>query len=267
MIAAAIAKIEELVAAKMPRVFARDGALPDTAWVVRDGELEFVPLASQTDHLLKNLESLGSIVSTLDHDGLSIWIEAEWTKDPVTVHVVNVNQPLSTICLEMTREPAYAAMAALEVRWPRFSQHELVRFVRHDLARIESMQALLPLFRRIDWSSQNSGTSEIIHGKETLGRAVVAAVNSIGEIPERILIDIPVIRGMPTLHRLAITIDIDVATQQIGLAPIPGDCHAAMMEAAVNLRGRLEDCCELQDRVYIGRPTFNCQGLADRADG
>ncbi len=144
MIAEAIAKIEQLAAAaNMPKLVAKEGALPDTAYVIRNGIMEFVPLAAQTDHRLTSLESLESIVSTLDHDGLSLWIEAEWTEDPVTVHVVEADRPMSAIRLMARREPAFATMAALERKRPLLSQPDLIRFVRHELAGVEQFQALL----------------------------------------------------------------------------------------------------------------------------
>lgn len=93
---------------------------------------------------------------------------------------------------------------------PVMNPKELLRVLRHDFA--GSADFLIPKVRKVDFSRTSTGSSEVRHGSESLGRKVEAAVQGAEDIPERFTVEVPVYgnHGLVALTTTSVTFGITI---------------------------------------------------------
>lgn len=87
-----------------------------------------------------------------------------------------------------------------------------VRFIRFDLHGVGA-DGLVAALRKVDFTRKGTGASSVEHGRESLGKSVEMAVQQADQIPESILVDLPVfatdgLRGIKASVRVGLYLDV-----------------------------------------------------------
>jgi hypothetical protein len=132
-------------------------------------------------------------------------------------------------------------------------QRAFVRLLRHDLG---MAQPTVNAFRRLDWKTAVEATGEVVHGRDRMGREINAQVIQAAELPEDLMVSVPVYReaGERQPVSLRCDVEIDAARQTLQLSPIPGEIENAIDDAQRSIRERLGDVGPAVKAVYYGRP-------------
>lgn len=111
------------------------------------------------------------------------------------------------------------------------AQDELVRLLRIVFRGCLSDNRLLALIREIKWAIDTGGGNSVQHGRESMGKQIVATVQGVDAIPEETSITIPVFDNHTFRAKIDVAIDINVRNQTFALIPFPQELHNAMESA------------------------------------
>lgn len=139
----------------------------------------------------------------------------------------------------------------------KFDQRGLITFLKRDLAGATS-DAIIATFRGISFRRSDAGTGAVSHGGESLGRSVESAVEGTGEIPERLLVEVPIYANLGLRVRRQISLDLEVDSREatFTLAVLPDEIVTAIQKMQDQIKAML---CELigEDdsvRIFFGSP-------------
>ncbi len=112
-----------------------------------------------------------------------------------------------------------------------FAPKDAVKFLRYTLHGT-GIEGVVQALRRIDFSRTSGGTSDVRHGKETLGRAVEAAVQQADSVPEEFVVSTPVYTNAGLREatvRVKVSIYLEVMSQAIELGTMPDELEASQV--------------------------------------
>lgn len=133
------------------------------------------------------------------------------------------------------------------------TQSDLVRLLRITLKGCVTADNLLPIVRQVKFDSSDGGVSTVEHGRQSMGRQVMAAVTGADIVPEETTLIVPVFENHGYAARIECAIEIDPATRTFKLTPYPLQVKAAMDGAMADLDELFSDVDELPP-VYRGKP-------------
>ena len=111
-------------------------------------------------------------------------------------------------------------------------------FVRTLRLKLGQPAELVGRFRKLDFAAGRSGAATILHGKESLGREVYAAVNAPEALPDVLNVSVRVtdVPGANALETIRVGLEIDAQREEFFLCPLPGELEAAVdrMHAALH---------------------------------
>jgi len=206
-------------------------------------------------HRVATLDDLAAAVAEYAMgDAAEIWVDVGRV-----VGLIDSHRFTRTIQLPLTWSEPYKTILALESHQPK-TQAAIVWLLRHSLAGCVS-EDLLPIFRGLRFGQKTDGTARIDHGKETLGRAVDAAVVSTTEaaIPERITAAVPIFQnpGLRAAQEIPLTVEIHTATEQLSISPLPDACQIAADRAVADVAEQLVELAAGRWPVYRGTLNYD----------
>jgi hypothetical protein len=139
---------------------------------------------------------------------------------------------------------------------PRLNQAGIIRLLRHDLAGAVPGD-LVPLFRKLDFKRRSDGTTNLQHGRESLGRSVEAEVSGTAELPELITADVRVYGSVGLIWKKSIrlTLDVDATNEVFYLAPEPDALEAAIQSTQADIANSLSaNLTDDPPRIFYGEP-------------
>lgn len=137
-------------------------------------------------------------------------------------------------------EPSRAMKALVAIGAPT-DQKKLIAFLREELADCIEPR-FLAIVRRLDFTRRNDGKSHVIHGRESLGKEVEAAVQSSeGELPEGVLVTLPAWTdiGFNSVIQLRCAVSVDPVSEKIWIRPMGEELEMNMCELRNKLRAFL----------------------------
>lgn len=150
--------------------------------------------------------------------------------------------------LNATRE--YGAL--LEASAGRqYEQAEFIRLLRVDLG--IAAPELLGVLRNVKWRRNAEGSSELQHGRESLGRSVDAEVTGTSEIPEELTFEVQMVEQLKHQVTIEAAIEILVESQTFRLTPLAGQRRRVFDETMAALDEELRQWCTFSD-IFCGRP-------------
>lgn len=206
--------------------------------------------------LVRKVTTLDSIASIIRHEGARqpiIVQEGDAEGSIVSLSQVYVSESGVTVVLDETDRtervtmdfafsPQFQALKRLE---QPTNQKALVTALRSALYGCCGYIDIVNVVRKIQFNRTSDGKTTVEHGRESLGRSVEKAVQSMGgEIPEELtfvvsLFSVP--SDVPTRIELRYAIDIDVDNENIKLVPI-GDIETRERQRVINdIAERLDD--------------------------
>jgi len=120
------------------------------------------------------------------------------------------------------------------------NQADLVKLLRLKL----DLPDLAAQFRRLDWAKSDGGRAEIQHGKESLGREILAEIQGVDQLPEEFRVEIPLYQEQgerDQVYLIRIAIDIDTVNRLFLLAPFPGELESAADHHQADIDRRLRE--------------------------
>ncbi|MDD4888299.1 MAG: hypothetical protein PHU85_00070 [Phycisphaerae bacterium] len=138
----------------------------------------------------------------------------------------------------------------------RLNQVGIIRLLRHDLVGAVPGD-LVPLFRKLDFKRRSDGTTNIQHGRESLGRSVEAEVSGTADLPELITADIRVYRSVGIIWKKSVrmTLDVDPANEVFYLCPEPDALEAAIQSTQDDIANTLSaGLVDDPPRIFYGEP-------------
>lgn len=124
----------------------------------------------------------------------------------------------------------------------RFDQPEMIRALRVNLPGAEKRAELIAAIRSLKWRTSTSGTADLQHGNESLGKTVENEVTGAGTIPELVTVSTAVFSN-PGEEKNEVTIgcdlEIDAPKQKFLFRPLPDELRAAKAKAVEDIRARI----------------------------
>ena len=209
----------QAVLAYGPHVHTVEGG--ESELIVISGEVTSKePLPNRRQHQFASVEALKSAIGRWC-DGGTVWHNEE----RVVVVFDDLNRRDVGV-LPLRRSPQFYLLEKLGK--DGLDHRTFIRTLRHDLA-YTGVEGLLSLVRKVEFKRHNDGRSDIGHGKESLGRAVEAAVTTTDELPEEVDLSVPLYEteGCAANESVRCSLDIDISTERFSLVPLPGQLSAS----------------------------------------
>lgn len=171
------------------------------------------------------------------------WIKTRsvvWHEEGEVVLVIDDEDRHDTIRFFLTRTIQAGKLFELANRLQWFDQLAFVRMLRLDL-RVDP--TIVGKFRRLDWSQGTTASQEAMHGRDRLGKQIQAEVRGIDELPEEIVVRVPLYRepAEDTLYDVLVLVEIDTTNNRLALIPAPGELDHVVQTHQMGIRQRLED--------------------------
>lgn len=175
-----------------------------------------------------------------------------WHDTIGVVLVINDTDRCDTVTFPLTLSERFRKLQKLAAEKPAMQQDRFVKLLRLELG-VDPL--IIAKFRKLDWEAGDKGTSDVRHGDTRLAKSVIAKVQGIEELPEELVISVPVYQqtGERDLYDVRCDIEIDARNQQFQLVPKPDELERVLDLAQASIRERLSDELKGVD-VYYGRP-------------
>lgn len=178
-----------------------------------------------------------------------------WISGEAVVLITDDGDRRDKVTLPLVKSSQFARIIALGVD-PELEQAELLRTLRVDLSGAINRGDVIATVRKLKWRTGASGTSEITHGGESMGRQIEAEVTGAGDIPESLVVSCPIYRN-PGERDYTFTIGMDLEIvpqdQTFRLRPMPDEIERVTEAALAGIRERLETA--LGDvAIFYGTP-------------
>lgn len=162
------------------------------------------------------------------------------------------DEPLrrSRVTLKLTPAPQWKTLEKFREA-VSLDQSQLVRLLRHDLAKCVDASVLLA-FRSVSFEKMQNAKRQIESQRQSMDADIVAKVGGDPK-PEQIFAIIPMLASReiePFRARVELSIDIDVDRQKFILQALPGDLDLALEDTRGTIRQQLE--IELQNHGLEG---------------
>lgn len=220
--------------------------LPGDRYALKSGDiLTFHDIPpSRRDHWVQRIEDLETAAKsfaagadvTAFHDDKSIvlLLDSVDRRDQVT--------------MLLNHSPQFKTLQSLGAE---LTPPQIVRLLRHDLHDV-APAGLLPVVRRVDFKRRNDGSSNIQHGKESLGRSIEAEISGAENIPEYVTMSCPVYDApdLSQKYPVVCSVEINAMAGTFRICPLPGQLEAAIHAAQDLIHNRLLEAIDSQEVLY-----------------
>lgn len=127
-----------------------------------------------------------------------------------------------------TLQPSSQWMALVQNANKPMPQKDFIRLLRVTYRGCLADGNLVSTLRNIKWNNSDAGESAVQHGRESMGRQIIAQVQGIDVIPEEITLTIPVFENHAFRTRIQCAVDVNAEARTFSLTPFPQEMHNAM---------------------------------------
>lgn len=120
---------------------------------------------------------------------------------------------------------------------------------------------LLPIVRKVKFTNNQSGESEVKHGSSSIGKSLTAEITGTGTLPEYVNLALPVFAqaGVQSVRSVvSCALEPDAATCTFRLVALPGQIEQAVGDGENQVRAKLLGLLEQRKAggvsVFMGRP-------------
>jgi hypothetical protein len=157
----------------------------------------------------------------------------------------------------LRQSPEYAMLRALSEELTWFDQRGFIRLLAHEL---QVDKTRIMCWRKLDWRSGVVTVGEVAHGKDRLGREIAAQVTATSDLPEEIVLSIPIFDNshLRNEHTIICDVEIDAQQQKLALMPRRSDLNAAVNCQLAMIGAELRAGIETSMPIYQGVPFAMC---------
>ncbi len=248
MLSEAIERIRELgVQAANPTHLTDTADGRQKVYATNKGELLHVPIGAPVRRSqVYTLDDLIRCTQTLPlHDTFAFWHNSSFVR---LVLDETDRRDLVVLKLEISRQ--FGKLLLQDAGEDRYSQSEFVRMLHRTMG-VDA--ATVAKFRRLDFKVIQMAEGEHEHGKDRMGKSVHAEVKGTSDLPDELLVTIPVYNtpGERQVESIRCSIDLDPQRSEILMRPLPGELSIALENRQRQMQSTLLDVTE---RVYWGTP-------------
>lgn len=211
---------------------ARDGQAARVVDVPGDGRTAYVWAGGQMEritvdpplrkHSINSLEDVIALATQWRGEGCPaiVWHGHAGDGGAVITVVRDQNQRDEWATLVLSYTDGFRCLAAMRQERRGLSQTGFIRMCRFDLGLVESQ---VTPFRQLGWSRAAEVKGTVRRGGESLGNEVKAVAAGIDQIPETIVVSLPVYRqkGVRSPVTIECAVELDVHEEAIYLMPAP----------------------------------------------
>lgn len=132
------------------------------------------------------------------------------------------------------------------------TQASLVRALRIDFRGCLQHEGFLTVVRNLKWAVNSDGERAIQHGRESMGKNLIAELKGEAAIPEETALLVPVFDNWNGRKLVRCAVEIDPANQSFAITPYPQEMKTAMDDTLADIAEAFEAIEGLG--VYRGRP-------------
>jgi len=189
-------------------------------------------------------DDLGSLVAlAVRFGGNGLW-PVIWYRQDKVVLVVDDSDRRDTVTVALLPTPQIQLLAKLEQEKPAFDQARFIKLLRLELG----LDAVLVVnkFRKLSWNSCEDANGNVQRGRESLGAAIEAQVRGVDELPEELVIPVPIFRnqGLTDTYDVRCAVEIDVRNKVFQLVPLPGELDRAIHAAEDAVKVQIDEMIE-----------------------
>lgn len=172
--------------------------------------------------------------------------------------VIDVDDRREIVTLPLRKSERFKTLEAMVASPWVGTPAQTVQLLRFKLQGV-GCDALIAALRKVDFARTNKTSADVTHGRETLGRSVEAAVQSVDTIPETFAVDVPVFTNnglRDQVFRVRCGIHIDPHEGTIRIAPLADEIANALTIAQFAI---IEACNALAPKVprFWGSPNLS----------
>lgn len=163
-----------------------------------------------------------------------------WVSGQAVVLVPDDDDRRERVTLELHETEQFAFLQECG----HFSQADMIRAFRTKLLGAEKRLELIAAIRSLKWRTSAEGSSDVQHGKESLGKSVESEVTGSGIIPELVVVNCAVYRNPgEEANQCAVGCDleIDAVKQQFAFRPLTDEIENAVAVAIGSIRARIAE--------------------------
>ena len=230
----------------------------------KDGRKAYVALGGQILEYVQEPPNRNHIVHTLVD--LILYARASASVDPVAWHgpagvvlVIKDSDRRDFVMFPLTFSNRFLMLRELAEKKPAFKQLQFIRLLRVDLG-LDNL-AVVAQFRKLNFTMNDGGTNDFQHGRDLLGKEIIAKVKGSSELPDELPVLVPVYQqaGERTDFTVRCAIEIDTVNQMFQLLPLPDELERVVDLAQASIHGRLTAALgEIDGQsaipVYYGEP-------------
>lgn len=229
-----------------------------TQYVDQNGELTPVVVAPRVrSHHVFSLDDLivyGGQVAERQSEAPTCVV---WHDTDGVVLVLDDSDRRDTVTFELNFSSQFRVLRELAEKRPSMQQQAFVRMLRISL---QIDEAIIAIFRKLDWKSTTHTKGETLPDRESLGRSIEAQVQGTSGIPDSIVVPTPIYTnlGEDNLYNVNCLVEFDALNATIQLLPAAGEFERVLDRHQAAIRVRLEK--PLQDAkgprvpIYYGTP-------------
>lgn len=164
----------------------------------------------------------------------------------------NVRRDKATFPLDYSQP--FLQLQYLERDKPQMEQRQFIRCLRIDLGMPNEVVAP---FRKLNWAQSVAMKSHIGQAQESLGRAVDASVMGNENLPDEMVIPVPIYcaKGETRAYNVSCALEVDTTNQKLMLCPLPGELDDAIHHHQADIRRRLDEgLADAKIPIYFGSP-------------
>lgn len=184
----------------------------------------------KVDPPLRNhvVDSLGSFIEACDHYNQNTGKCVVYYDETSVVLVVDDAARRDFVTMPLQYSDLFENVLKLR-REEGITHKAFVRLLRHDLAGTGGADDLLPIIRRIEVKSSGNMTADRQHGRDSLGKSVDAVVQGTADIPEKVVLALPVYAndGMEFATEIPFSVDPQPDTATFRFNPLPDAVNIA----------------------------------------
>lgn len=213
---------------------------PSHVYLVQGPDGEFKRVTAQSQPERACAESLSTLVNWLGDDSPEIW----YSRRAVIGGLEPGDDQHDRIKFELHVSPQLEMLCELERKraGESLDQTALIRLLRTSLADCWSGD-LLNMVRRVRIDKAKAVEAEQVKGRVSLSRKDLAEMSGAADLPEEIMLDVPVFAN-GTIHARAtvrVALDLNPETERFVLTVIPGQTEKAFTTGETWLESTLQE--------------------------
>lgn len=204
-------------------------------------------------HVLRTLEEVPKYAARIGtEDGSVVWFDRT-----AIVIVLDDTTRRDKVTMPLKFTPQMRSLFTLEKDKPKFTQTEIVRLLRVDLADCRIDDRLLNWVRSCRFNTTANAGGQVKHGRESLGRDIDESIvgGDGGECPEEIRFDVRVFDDPLAVDKWEVrcAVELIVSEQSFRITPYPMQCDNAVENEVTAIGKYLTD--QVKCPLFRGTPS------------